>query len=333
MGALQTYGIALQHGHDIDAQDTGRRTANLHAAALETQSRQAREFEEIVRAAARKHFGQDTPGTLAATAAPQPSMAVAGGGGVTTGPAPAPGTPAFNTDMNKAAGFANGGMVGGDSRSGKFDGVPDWGKWDGQVKSLPTMYKMSIHSDTGVSPDDEDFFGKLSLAAQQHSASQQAQQQVPAFADGGMVGNPPFPGFADGTKKPLSPVDRAAGTVDRMMTASAEPTASQGNFFNGSPKDPSKEAAQRAQFERLMRERGVVKKADGGALGQQPGVPLQGPGIGTSDSIPALIDGQQPAALSAGEMVIPADVVAAKGSEFFTRLIEKYHTEVNDGGN
>ena len=41
---------------------------------------------------------------------------------------------------------------------------------------------------------------------------------------------------------------------------------------------------------------------------------LQGPGDGLSDSIPATIDGQQPAKLSSGEFVIPADVVSHLGN-------------------
>lgn len=41
---------------------------------------------------------------------------------------------------------------------------------------------------------------------------------------------------------------------------------------------------------------------------------LRGEGDGMSDGIPALIDGEQPAALSDGEFVIPADVVSALGN-------------------
>lgn len=40
---------------------------------------------------------------------------------------------------------------------------------------------------------------------------------------------------------------------------------------------------------------------------------IRGPGTGTSDSIPAVIDGKQPAALSDGEYVIPAKAVAVLG--------------------
>lgn len=41
---------------------------------------------------------------------------------------------------------------------------------------------------------------------------------------------------------------------------------------------------------------------------------LKGPGDGMSDSIPASIDGTDPAALATGEFVIPADVVSFLGN-------------------
>lgn len=55
---------------------------------------------------------------------------------------------------------------------------------------------------------------------------------------------------------------------------------------------------------------GMPGKADGGHV--------RGKGTGISDSIPAM--------LSDGEYVVPADVVRAKGVEFFDKLKEKYHT-------
>jgi hypothetical protein len=57
--------------------------------------------------------------------------------------------------------------------------------------------------------------------------------------------------------------------------------------------------------------------ADGGPI-QDPKGLLRGPGTETSDSIPAM--------LSKGEYVIPADVVKAKGIEFFNKLLDKHHT-------
>ena len=66
--------------------------------------------------------------------------------------------------------------------------------------------------------------------------------------------------------------------------------------------------------------------ADGGNVNQaipfnnDGPVPEMGMGDGSG------IDDTVPAQLSEGEFVIPADVVRAKGEEFFERLIDKYHT-------
>jgi hypothetical protein len=58
-------------------------------------------------------------------------------------------------------------------------------------------------------------------------------------------------------------------------------------------------------------------KADGGPMHSGPGH-VRGPGGPVDDKIPAM--------LSDGEYVIPADVVKAKGVEFFEKLKSKYHT-------
>jgi hypothetical protein len=54
---------------------------------------------------------------------------------------------------------------------------------------------------------------------------------------------------------------------------------------------------------------------------------LRGPGTGISDSIQAHNTSTgQPVKLSNGEYIIPADVVATKGKEFFDNIVRKYHT-------
>lgn len=68
--------------------------------------------------------------------------------------------------------------------------------------------------------------------------------------------------------------------------------------------------------------------ADGGGVGRQGmAMPdasnmgeMMGPGTETSDSIPAVIDGQQPAALSTGEMVMNAQVPEMSGKEILDAL-------------
>lgn len=58
---------------------------------------------------------------------------------------------------------------------------------------------------------------------------------------------------------------------------------------------------------------------------------IHGPGSGTSDSIPALAAGR-PAAVSNGEYLVPARVVAALGHDFFESLIEQLHSEAPGTG-
>lgn len=78
-------------------------------------------------------------------------------------------------------------------------------------------------------------------------------------------------------------------------------------------------------------EESQVNRAHGGAI-PVAGKKLIGPGTGTSDSIPAVIDGHRPAALSSGEFVIPAHVVRAKGTEFFEKLIGAHDKGTQHGG-
>ena len=71
--------------------------------------------------------------------------------------------------------------------------------------------------------------------------------------------------------------------------------------------------------------------ADGGdvsALGRT----LEGPGTSTSDSIPAVIDGKQPAALSKDEFVFPAEVTKYYGTKFMIDLIAKAKAALSGEG-
>jgi hypothetical protein len=60
--------------------------------------------------------------------------------------------------------------------------------------------------------------------------------------------------------------------------------------------------------------------ADGGHPGPGPGMIQHGMSDGTG------IDDQVHAKVSVGEYIIPADVVHAKGKEFFDKLLQLYHT-------
>lgn len=58
---------------------------------------------------------------------------------------------------------------------------------------------------------------------------------------------------------------------------------------------------------------------------QPPGQAIQGQGDGLSDSIPAQINGQEPASLSDGEFVVPADVVSGIGNGSTNAGVKQLH--------
>jgi hypothetical protein len=62
-------------------------------------------------------------------------------------------------------------------------------------------------------------------------------------------------------------------------------------------------------------------------LARLGGMPIQGPGDGVSDSIPAMIDGEQPAALADGETYFPPQTVEAMGgADQLRKMMEQAQT-------
>lgn len=97
------------------------------------------------------------------------------------------------------------------------------------------------------------------------------------------------------------------------------PVAEPQLYADGGPVgDTNRAQALRVALERLGT---YVDTADAYANGGM----IQGPGTGTSDSIPAVVDGGKPAHVSNGEYVIPAAVVQALGQDFFDHLVQQLH--------
>lgn len=115
-----------------------------------------------------------------------------------------------------------------------------------------------------------------------------------AFARGGMVG------YANGGM-----VDRAMEPDDRDVIKEAI-AAIMGQ-------SPNPDAAIAMFVDRFGEEALQMLMQKVSARGQQ-GRYIEGAGDGLSDSIPAMVDGQQPSALSTGEFVIPADAVSHLGN-------------------
>ena len=138
-----------------------------------------------------------------------------------------------------------------------------------------------------------------------------SQAEFDAFTDGGLV---PRKGgyvntYADGGK-----VEKGDKKDSAAVQAAKENTGLIG-FAARWLGDHKKK-----MDEQIRRDTGNY--ADGGQVSGAPGV----------DNVPAVIDGQEPAKISSGEYVIPTDVVAAKGTEFFDKLLESYHAGPTPGG-
>jgi hypothetical protein len=67
---------------------------------------------------------------------------------------------------------------------------------------------------------------------------------------------------------------------------------------------------------------GTMRYAAGGAV-DVGGKQVVGPGTGKSDSIPAVIDGQRPAALSTGEFIFPKKAAEYFGTKFLDAMVSK----------
>ena len=67
--------------------------------------------------------------------------------------------------------------------------------------------------------------------------------------------------------------------------------------------------------------------ANGGMIPGPNGMRMAAGGRPGVDQIPATMNGMQPARINSGEVVIPADVVSRKGTEFFEKLVAQYHED------
>ena len=77
---------------------------------------------------------------------------------------------------------------------------------------------------------------------------------------------------------------------------------------------PPSAAPHARRSDRFRRIGGTQTLARGGIAKLQEGRAIAGETDGMADEVPAVIEGEQPAALSDGEFVIPADVVSGLGN-------------------
>jgi len=213
-------------------------------------------------------------------------------------------------------GYANGGAV------SAYGSAP-------QANPLLAQYGQYLQAASQSKVPPVPFEQYVNLLASTRSQMGQTPSQ---FADGGEV--EATPGYArpkdvDWTGVLNSGLRRMVG-AGQPAEAAAAPVIAPASAPAASPSEDmwSLDPAKQQEIEDAVRK--SQGYARGGAI-DVSGKKLVGPGTGTSDSIPAVIDGHKPAALSSGEFVIPAHVVRAKGTEFFDKLIAQYADNKGQG--
>jgi hypothetical protein len=133
----------------------------------------------------------------------------------------------------------------------------------------------------------------------------------PQFAEGGMIGGTKPRGMSDGEWKRLHYSAYGDASGDHMYLSAEERDGNRLGDEVMRTRDVevhNPENANRAA-EHLNRQPRIQMAAGG-----MPGRYVRGPGDGMSDSIPAHIDGRQPARIATNEYIVPADAVAHAGN-------------------
>jgi len=125
------------------------------------------------------------------------------------------------------------------------------------------------------------------------------------YADGGVVGSP-----VDADYELYRAAAKNAGLPELDMQAAI-------------PAMAQMRAAKRAKVLKQIASGATTKGYAQGGEVDVGGALVQGEGTGKSDSIPAVIDGERPAALSNGEFIVPKNIVDYFGTKFFDALVEK----------
>ena len=162
-------------------------------------------------------------------------------------------------------------------------------------------------------------------AAAAQSTQQPFQVGIGALASGGIVGY--APGGAVNVPENTSvqkTAFKSSKPIEKRKMKNGKIGLYQGNVFLGYADEGSGFDLGNItgdigeQFDRLKEAGGKALSkigfAEGGIAGLKEGKYLDGATDGMADEKPAMIDGEQPAALSDGEFVIPADVVSHLGN-------------------
>jgi hypothetical protein len=315
-GGLGGYGGAGLAGANAAAklsaqQAMGTGTFNAGNAAMAGYTGPSSMMSTLSSSGAGAGAGAGSLGTKTANAIANPM----GRAGVSTNMLGGGGTPAANLDMSNAGGyqytaqdFAGSGPT---AKFGTDYGISDVAGQLGGGDPIAGYGKMALTSAGPLSaaftpeykpyetPEDEKYDPNRSLNLNMDTGINEALTKdsgLRLFAKGGTV-QPQAGGGGGG-----------GGGVNNLLRNMMEGTA-QNMQTTGVPEGMSIADVIRAGRGYMPGPKGGVKLAQGGYL---DGGML--PGDGMSDDVPANIDGEQEAALSQGEFVVPADVVSHLGN-------------------
>lgn len=189
-------------------------------------------------------------------------------------------------------------MTGSGSNSGGYN-IP--------VPKLDAIREQVQHNDTNRRPGEagRQYLTDVNFVKQGDAAAKAAAQGASnAQAQGLLAAAPRY----------TAPVNKYENTMKMpwnttATAANTQPTAAEPSVQQGLPAYPTQEQIMDPKYKVGMASGGIAMYAKGG----EPRY-LQGGTDGMADQIPSNIDGEQPAALSHGEFVIPADVVSHLGN-------------------
>lgn len=247
--------------------------------------------------------------------------------------------PTSGGGMNMPQEGGKAGRRGGGQGGGKMAVTPQrMEQYAATAQSRPqeqrSMTQMSGAYDnlTGAQPDRSNInFLRNQLVGTPASKQEEQPQVNPGLQTGIM--STMSPGGAPGQASPQPNMMQMRNAYDNLMSRQTLPGAASGYAMGGMVdramemddrtvvkeamaaimgQSPNPEAAIAMFVDRFGEEalQMLMQKAQGGQQGRY----IEGAGDGLSDSIPAIVDGQQPSALSTGEFVIPADAVSHLGN-------------------
>lgn len=225
----------------------------------------------------------------------------------------------YNQVLKQMRGYADGGEIEGYARGGAIavrsssqpmmdavtTNMPDEGGHMSPIVAEYQQYVKATQQEGGMPIPIQQY-----VSMKQNALLSSVQNQQMGFAEGGTVGDWMRKTFMPGTYGDHPQNTRATAIDTQVNNANAAYRPAP------APATPrSSDPTTQALLEKYK------NYADGGAV-DVSGRTVLGPGTGKSDSIPAIIDGQRPAALSTGEFVMPVEAVKHFGTDRLNKMVE-----------